>query len=124
MESGEYYRPRETAVYDVLVTDNEGQPVEAELSLRLADLAVLALADETGPTLLERFWSQRGLSVRTSMPLGSWQWRRTTARWRRAPRAAAAAARDGRWFHPHQFADTAFWEPWCARTRTVAHASR
>ena len=38
------------------------------LSLRLADLAVLALADESGPTLLERFWSQRGLGLRLVEP--------------------------------------------------------
>ncbi len=69
MTQGETYRPRETAVYDVQVTDSAGNPVEAELSLRLADLAVLALANETEPTLTERFWSERGLSVRTSTPL-------------------------------------------------------
>ncbi len=69
MEAGEHYRPRETAVYDVLTTDHEGNPVAAELSLRLADLAVLALAEEAGPTQLEHFWYRRGLGVRTGLPL-------------------------------------------------------
>ena len=69
MDAGEHYGPRQTATYDVLVTDHEGQPVEAELSLRLADLAVLALADEPGPTLMERFWRDRGLGVKTSTSL-------------------------------------------------------
>lgn len=69
LSAGETYHPRETAVYDVRVTDNTGQPVKAELSLRLVDLSVLALAEDVGPTLMERFWSQRGIGVRTSTPL-------------------------------------------------------
>ncbi|MGD2207227.1 MAG: Ig-like domain-containing protein, partial [Anaerolineae bacterium] len=69
MAEGEHYGPRQTATYNVRVTDSEGAPVQAELSLRLADLAVLALADEPGPTLLEQFWRGRGLGVKTSMPL-------------------------------------------------------
>ncbi len=69
MEAGEHYAPRQTATYDVLVTDNAGEPVEAELSLRLADLAVLALADESSYTLEQAFWRSRGLGVRTSLPL-------------------------------------------------------
>ncbi len=69
MAKGEHYGPRQTATYDVLVTDHAGKPVEAELSLRLADLAVLALANESAPPLLGHFWYSRGVSVRTSMPL-------------------------------------------------------
>ena len=75
MDAGEHYGPRQTATYDVLVTDHDGQPVEAELSLRLADLAVLALADETGPTLMEHFGAA-----------GAWrqdQHARWWCRWRR-----------------------------------------
>ncbi len=51
MDTGGYYHPRDVARYDILVTDNTGAPVEAELSLRLADLSVLALADEVGTHL-------------------------------------------------------------------------
>jgi uncharacterized protein YfaS (alpha-2-macroglobulin family) len=52
MAQGEHYTPRQTATYDLLVTDAYGNPVEAEISLRLADLAVLALANEVAPPLL------------------------------------------------------------------------
>ncbi len=69
IERGEHYQPRQTAIYDILVTDAAGNPVEAELSLRLADLAVLALADDTGASLMDTYWQTRGLSIRTGMPL-------------------------------------------------------
>ncbi len=118
IESGKYYRPRETAVYDVLVTNHAGKPVEAELSLRLADLAVLALADETGPTLLERFWSQRGLGVRTSAALAV-----AMEAYNRelAPEAKGGGGGDGDNFIRTNFVDTAFWDP-VVRTGTDGRA--
>ncbi len=110
MAQGEYYGPRETATYDLLVTDRAGNPVEAELSLRLADLAVLALADEFGPTLLETFWSGRGLGVRTSTPLSV---SLEQFNLERAPGKKGGGggdeAREG--LVRTQFADTAFWDP-------------
>ncbi len=108
LEAGAYYRPRETAVYDVQVTDHAGDPVAAELSLRLADLAVLALSEDRGPTLLERFWSERGISVRTSMPLAV-----AMEPYNRelAPRAKGGGGGAGEAFIRTEFADTAFWEP-------------
>jgi uncharacterized protein YfaS (alpha-2-macroglobulin family) len=108
MQAGEHYTPRQTAAYDVLVTDSAGQPVEAELSLRLADLAVLALADETGPTLEEAFWRSRGLGVRTSTPLVV-----SMERYNREIRPIAkggGGGEDGGLVRT-QFADTAFWDP-------------
>jgi uncharacterized protein YfaS (alpha-2-macroglobulin family) len=69
LESGDHYRPRETARYDVQVTDAGGNPVEAELSLRLADLAVLSLADEQQTSMLDYFWRQRGVGVKTATTL-------------------------------------------------------
>jgi uncharacterized protein YfaS (alpha-2-macroglobulin family) len=108
MDAAEYYGPRQTATYDVLVTDDSGKPTEAELSLRLADLAVLALADEPGPTLLETFWRSRGLGVKTSMPLAvaMEQYNRELA-----PRAKGGGGGDGEGLIRTRFADTAFWDP-------------
>jgi hypothetical protein len=105
---GEQYAPRQTARYEVLVHDHEGQPVEAELSLRMADLAVLALADEPGPTLLETFWRSRGLGVRTSMPLAV-----AMERFNRdlAPGAKGGGGGEEGGLVRSQFADTAFWDP-------------
>jgi uncharacterized protein YfaS (alpha-2-macroglobulin family) len=108
MAEGEHYRPRQTATYDVLVTDGDGDPMAAELSLRLADLAVLALADEPGPTLLEHFWRSRGLGVRTSTPLvvSMEQFNRELA-----PGAKGGGGGEGDGMVRSRFADTAFWDP-------------
>ncbi len=65
----EHYRPGETVTYDVSVTDSKGQPVEAELALNLVDLSVLSLADQQGPDIVNTFWHERGLGVRTASGL-------------------------------------------------------
>ncbi|HNS51882.1 MAG TPA: Ig-like domain-containing protein [Anaerolineae bacterium] len=108
MAAGEHYAPRQTATYDVLVTDSAGKPVEAELSLRLADLAVLALADEPGYTLEETFWRNRGLGVRTSLPLAV-----SMEAYNREVRAAAKGGGGGDegGLVRSNFADTTFWDP-------------
>ncbi|MGD8623771.1 MAG: Ig-like domain-containing protein [Anaerolineae bacterium] len=106
--AGEYYRPRETVTYDVEVTDHQGRPQEAELSLRLADLAVLALADEPGQTLLETFWRDRGLGVKTSTPLvvAMEPYNREIA-----PETKGGGGAEGDGLIRSRFADTAFWDP-------------
>ena len=112
----DYYQPRDTVTYNVLVTDHAGQPVDAdrqhpvELSLRLADLAALALADESGPTLLERYWSQRGLGVRTAMPLALAMEAHNRDL---APKAKGGGGGGGgdESFVRTKFADTAYWNP-------------
>ncbi|MFC1464285.1 MAG: Ig-like domain-containing protein [Candidatus Brachytrichaceae bacterium NZ_4S206] len=63
------YAPRDTATYDIRVTDVAGNPVQAELSLALVDKAVLSLADSNVQPILEAFYGQRPLSVRTASTL-------------------------------------------------------
>ncbi len=108
MEGGEHYTPRQTASYDLLVTDYKGNPVEAELSLRMADLAVLALADEQGPTLLDLFWRNRGLGVKTTMALVV-----AMEPFNREIRPEAKGGGGGEFdgLMRSRFADTAFWDP-------------
>ena len=60
------YGPRDTATYDILVTDADGKPVQAELSLALVDKAVLSLAAPNSGVLLDTFYGLRPLSVRTA----------------------------------------------------------
>jgi len=108
MEAGEHYGPRQTAVYDVLVTDHAGEPVEAELSLRLADLAVLSLADEAGGSLLDTFWRGRGLGVKTSLPLVVAMEAYNQEVHARAK--GGGGGEDGGLVRS-RFADTAFWAP-------------
>ena len=62
----EQYQPGETAEYRVSVIDAQGQPVKAELSLALVDKAVLSLSPETPGQLMDTFWRNRGLGVKTA----------------------------------------------------------
>ena len=107
--AGEHYGPRQTVTYDVQVTDHKGQPVEAELSLRLADLAVLALADEPGPTLMERFWRERGLGIKTSATLVVAMEPFNRELEPRAKGGGGGGEEGG--LVRSRFADTAFWDP-------------
>ena len=61
--------PGDTVNFTVRVTDYQGQPVDAEVSLALADLAALSLADRTDPPILDYFYSTRWLSVNTALLL-------------------------------------------------------
>ncbi len=63
------YAPRDTATYDIRVTDVAGNPVQAELSLALVDKAVLSLADSNVEPILDAFYGRRPLSVRTASTL-------------------------------------------------------
>ena len=65
----EHYTPGSEVTYDLLVTDSDGDPVKAELTLSLVDLAVLSLADRPGPGLVDHFWRERGLGVKTATGL-------------------------------------------------------
>ena len=53
----ELFAPGDSAVYDVLVTDNDGNPVASDFSLALVDLAVLTLKEDNAPPILEAFYS-------------------------------------------------------------------
>jgi alpha-2-macroglobulin len=61
--------PGEQVRYTVTTRDNQGNPVSAEVSLSLSDLATLSLADpNTGP-ILDYFYSERTLGVWTAVPI-------------------------------------------------------
>lgn len=67
--TGETYLPGDTAEYQVSVTDVQGQPVKAELSLALIDKAVLTLMPDQPGQLLDAFWYERLLNVQTASGL-------------------------------------------------------
>ncbi len=60
------YAPRDTATYSIHVTDVNGNPVQAEVSLALVDKAVLSLTDPNVPAPLDAFYGERPLSIRTA----------------------------------------------------------
>ncbi len=53
------FGPGETAVYTINVTDYQGNPVQAEVSLALVDLAVLTLKDDNAPNILDAFYAEQ-----------------------------------------------------------------
>jgi len=57
--------PRGTVVYDLLVTDASGNPVEAEFSLALVDLAVLSLTEPNSLKPIDSLYASQNLGVRT-----------------------------------------------------------
>jgi alpha-2-macroglobulin len=107
------YTPRDTAVYELTVTDAAGQPVDAELSVALVDKSVLSLSDPNSLPLIDAFYGQRALSVRTADSLSINVDRVNLA----ADRALAAkggggggpGGADGT-FTRQLFRDTAYWQ--------------
>ena len=118
--AGQHYQPGEEVTCDVMVSDSQGRPVEAELSLDLVDLAVLTLAEER-EDISSYFWRERGLSVRTASGL-------TISGDRVNEQVAAEVKGVGggggmEEFGPvrRRFPDTAYWNP-ALRTDKNGHA--
>ncbi len=61
--------PRDTVTYQIQATDYAGKPVQAEFSVGVVDLAVLSLSQPNAGPILDAFYGERGLSVRTSLGL-------------------------------------------------------
>ncbi len=64
-----FYQPGETATFDLRASDHRGQGVEAELSVQLVDLSIIALTNGDRGAMLEHFYRGRGLGVRTGATL-------------------------------------------------------
>jgi alpha-2-macroglobulin len=65
----EVYAPGDTATFDVAVTDQAGNPVQAEVSLALVDLAVLLLKEDNAPPILDFFYTPQPLRSNTGSGL-------------------------------------------------------
>ena len=68
-EAGTTLEPGSEARYSVEVTDGDGRPVAAELSLDLVDKAILSLLPRTPDVLRRAFYSERGLGIATASGL-------------------------------------------------------
>ncbi len=110
------YLPGAKATFSLHATDYQGRGVEAELSLQLVDLSVLALTNGGQGTLLDHFYRQRGLGVRTGATLSI-----SVDRFRLQAQPPAAKGGDGgpagRDVIRKRFLDTAYWN---AEVRTDA----
>jgi uncharacterized protein YfaS (alpha-2-macroglobulin family) len=99
------YTPRATATYTVRVSDYQGKPVDAEVSLSLVDAAVLALVGDQDPDILAAFYRQRGLGVHNSLSLVTSVDRLSAVLDKQAKGGGGGDGIDVR----EHFADTAFW---------------
>ncbi len=61
--------PGDTVTYTVETKDYSGKPVSADVSLAVVDKAVLALAPSNSRRMLDAFYSEQALSVRTALGL-------------------------------------------------------
>lgn len=61
--------PRETVNYTLQAVDYAGQPVQAEFSVSVVDLAVLQLSAPNAPDIRDAFYGERGLGIRTASGL-------------------------------------------------------
>jgi uncharacterized protein YfaS (alpha-2-macroglobulin family) len=102
------YQPGSKATFDLLATDYQGRGVEAELSLQLVDLSVLALTDGGQGTMLDQFYRKRGLGVRTGATLAI-----SVDRYRQQAQPPAgkggAGGLEDRDLIRKRFLDTAYW---------------
>jgi uncharacterized protein YfaS (alpha-2-macroglobulin family) len=65
----EITEPGETVTAVMKITDPQGNPVQGEFSVGMVDKAVLALADPNSKSIIEAFYGEQPLSVRTSHSL-------------------------------------------------------
>jgi alpha-2-macroglobulin len=54
-----FYQPGGEVTYDILVTNQQGQPVQADVSLALVDLAVLTLLPDNAPPIGDAFYARQ-----------------------------------------------------------------
>src|SRR5574341_1667895 len=61
--------PRAEVTYTIKTTDHNGKAVDAEVSLALVDLATLTLAQPNSGPIVDHFYGNDALGVRTEIPL-------------------------------------------------------
>ncbi len=106
--------PREEVTYTITAADHEGNPVDAEVSLALVDLATLSLAPPNSGSIVEHFYGLQGLGVRTAVPLGYLVNRRNQELFDRG-KGGGGGGGEGFFEVRGDFRDTAYWS---ARVRT------
>lgn len=98
------YAPGEEATFTVRVTNQQGTPVSAELSLAMVDDAIFALSNPLAPPIVDGFYFERGLSVQTFHSMGLIRYLGGGGGGGGGGGPDVGNPRD-------EFADTAVWEP-------------
>ncbi len=108
--------PGESVTYRIEATDYQGRPVDAEVSLALVDLATLQLAPPNSGPILDHFYGDQRLGVRTAIPLVYLVDRRNQELFDMG-KGGGGGGGEGFFEVRTDFRDTAFWQ---AQVRTEA----
>jgi uncharacterized protein YfaS (alpha-2-macroglobulin family) len=98
--------PRDDVTFDVIVTDNQDQPVQGEFSLSVVDLATLALADPNAEDILSSYYSEQLLGIETGLSLAAYGGRNILQ-----PPGRGGGGGDIAAFIREDFPDTPYWNP-------------
>ena len=98
--------PRDDVTFDVVVTDNQDQPVQGEFSLSVVDQAVLSLADPNAEDILSAYYSDQPLGIETGMSLAAYGGRNILQAPGRGGGGGGLAE-----IVRENFPDTAYWNP-------------
>ncbi|RME07988.1 MAG: hypothetical protein D6803_02450, partial [Anaerolineae bacterium] len=102
----EHLEPRQEVTFQLRVTDAQGNPVQGEFSLRVADLAALMLAEPNAVSIEQAFYGRQPLGVRTGLSLARYVHRRTFE-----PLGMGGGGGGGEVIVREDFPDTAYWQP-------------
>ncbi|MEW6284665.1 MAG: Ig-like domain-containing protein [Chloroflexota bacterium] len=98
--------PRDQVTFDVVVTDQQDQPVQGEFSLSVVDLATLKLADSNVEDILPAFYGNQPLGIETALSLAMYGGRNFLE-----PGGLGGGGGDEGSFIREDFPDTAYWNP-------------
>jgi len=106
----QHYAPRDTVTYTVQIENYAGEPVQAETSLAMVDLAVLSLLDRLQLPIADQFYGERGLGIRTGVALVYSVDRINVKLAEEAKGGGGGAEAAGGFTVRGDFRDTAFWK--------------
>ena len=98
--------PRDPITFDVIVTDQNGQPVQGEFSFAMVDKAVLALAGPNAEDIFPAFYKKQPLGIETGLSLTVYGGREQNQ-----PLGGGGGGGGENMVLRQEFPDTAYWNP-------------
>jgi alpha-2-macroglobulin len=98
----EHYRPRQDATFNIYVRDQQGQPVDAELSIAVVDESIFSIFTDRTPAIFNAFYGPRAKTVSSYYSFGPGRY------WYSGDRGGGG---DEAFTPRSDFPDTAIWIP-------------